>query len=98
MADRDNLKASFAATPECLTLAQLETLAEGKSSHPHLAACPRCQGELAMLKSFELGTPLPDEGAGGGRSSSHFDRQPENLKNDSPALARAGAQNVETEE
>src|SRR6267142_6052948 len=93
MADRDNLKASFAATPVCLTPAQLETLAEGKKSHPHLAGCPRCQAELAMLKSFESGTPLPDEGAAVAWISSQLDRQLESIKNPSRARAQGAVQN-----
>jgi hypothetical protein len=98
MADRDNFKSSLAATPECLTVAQLETLAEGKSSHPHLADCPRCQSELAMLKSFELGTPLPDEGAAVAWISSHLDRQLQSIKNPSRARTRATTHNLATQD
>jgi hypothetical protein len=95
MADRDTLKSSFAATPECLTPAQLEMLMEGKNTHPHLAGCPRCQAELAMLKSFESGTPLPDEGAAVAWISSHLDRELDHIKNPSRARARAATKNVE---
>src|SRR5258708_24853696 len=98
MADRDILKSSFAVTQECLRPEQLETLAEGKGTHPHLAACPRCQAELAMLKSFESGSPLPDEGAAVAWISSHLDRQLESIKNPSHARARAATQNLETQE
>jgi hypothetical protein len=98
MADRDILKSSFAATPECLTPAQLETLAEGTKTHPHLAGCPRCQAELAMLKSFESGAPLPDEGAAVAWISSHLDRQLESIKNSSRVRARAATQNLETQD
>jgi len=98
MADRDILKSSFAATPECLTPAQLESLADGKKTHPHLAGCPRCQAELAMLKSFESGTPLLDEGAAVGWISSQLDRQLESIKNPSRARARAATQNLETQD
>jgi len=98
MADRDILKSSFAATPECLTPAQLETLADGKKTHPHLAGCPHCQAELAMLKSFESGTPLLDEGAAVAWISSQLDRQLENIKNPSRARARAATQNLETQD
>jgi len=98
MADRDILKSSFAVTQECLTPEQLETLAEGKGIHPHLAACPRCQAELAMLKSFESGSPLPDEGAAVVWISSHLDRQLESIKNPSHTRARAATQNLEMQE
>jgi hypothetical protein len=29
----------------------------------HVAECPHCQSEIAMLRSFESATPSPDEGA-----------------------------------
>ena len=93
MADRDILKSSFVVTPECLTPAQLETLADGKKTHPHLAGCPRCQAELAMLKSFESVTPLRDEGAAVAWISSHLDRQLESIKN--PSRTRGAVQNRE---
>ena len=83
MSDRDTLKSALAATPECLTPAQLESLLDGKHSHPHLVQCSRCQAELAMLKSFQSGAPLPDEGAAVAWISSHLDRQLENIKNPS---------------
>ena len=98
MADRDILKSTLAATPECLTPEQLEALLDGKHSNPHLAACPRCQAELAMLKSFESGAPLPDEGAAVAWISSHLDRQLESIKNPSRARARAAIQNLETQD
>lgn len=97
MADRDILKSTLAATPECLAPEQLETLAEGKKTHPHLAGCPRCQAELAMLKSFESGTPLPDEGAAVAWISSHLERQLESIKNPSRARARAAIQVLEAQ-
>lgn len=83
MSDRDALKSALAATPECLTPAQLESLLDGKHNNPHLVQCPRCQAELAMLKSFESGAPLPDEGAAVAWINSHLDRQLENIKNPS---------------
>jgi hypothetical protein len=83
MSDRDTLKSAVASTPECLTPEQLESLLDGKHSNPHLAQCPHCQAELAMLKSFETGAPLPDEGAAVAWISSHLDRQLENIKNPS---------------
>jgi len=98
MADRDILKSSFAATPECLTPAQLETVAEGKKTHPHLAGCPRCQAELAMLKSFESGVPLPDEGAAVAWISSQLDRQLEHIKNPARSRTPAATQNLEAQD
>ena len=83
MSDRDALKSALAATPECLTPAQLESLLDGKHNNPHLVQCPRCQAELAMLKSFESGAPLPDEGAAVAWISSHLGRQLEEIKNPS---------------
>ena len=94
MNDHDILKSSLSATPECLTPEQLETLLDGKHSHPHLAECPRCQAELAMLKSFESGAPLPEEGAAVAWISSHLDRNLANIKNPSRARGlRSGVQN-----
>lgn len=89
MSDRDILKATFAATSECLAPGQLEALADEKKTHPHLADCPRCQAELALLKSFESGSPLPDEGAAVAWISSRLDRQLDSIKH--PALSRARA-------
>jgi hypothetical protein len=80
MADRDILKQSFTATPQCLSLEQLESLAAGQKTHPHLAACPRCQAELALLKAFESDTPLADEGAAVGWISARLERRRETIK------------------
>jgi hypothetical protein len=88
MSDREILKSMLAATPECLTPQQLEGLLDGKNTHPHLAQCPRCQGELTLLKSFESSAPLPDEGAAVGWISSHLNRQLESIKNPSAARLR----------
>jgi len=86
MTDRDILKSTLAATPQCLAPEQLEALLDGKHSNPHLAQCPRCQAELAMLKSFETGAPLPDEGAAVAWIGAHLDRQLDNIK--SPSRGR----------
>jgi hypothetical protein len=96
MAYRDVLKSTFAATPECLSPEQLEALLDGKQSHSHLTNCPRCQAELALLKTFESGSPLPDEGAAVAWISSHLDRQLDSIKNPSGVRARAAIQNLET--
>ncbi len=96
MSDRDILKSALSTTSECLAPEQLEALLDGKQSHPHLAECPRCQAELAMLKSFEFGAPLPDEGAAVAWIGSHLDRQLENIKNPSRGgLLRPAAQRLE---
>jgi hypothetical protein len=95
MSDRDILKSTFAATSDCLAPEQLEAFLDGKQSHPHLAQCPRCQAELAMMKSFESGTPLPDEGAAVAWISSHLDRQLETIKNGRPRTSRSFVQNFE---
>jgi hypothetical protein len=64
MISHSNIHEALKSTPGCLTLQELEALAENpSSSHPHLAQCPRCQSELGLLKSFESSAPLPDEGA-----------------------------------
>lgn len=95
MSDRDILKSSFTATPECLAPEQLESLLDGKNSHPHLATCPRCQAELAMLKSFESAAPLPGEGAAVAWISSQLDRQLDTIKHPVRSRARAAVQSLE---
>jgi hypothetical protein len=91
MSDRDILKSAMATTPECLTPAQLESLLDGKHGNPHLANCSRCQAELAMLKSFESGTPLPDEGAAVAWISSHLDRRLDSIKSSTRSRAYRSA-------
>jgi len=99
MSDRDILKAAMESTPECLTAEQLESLLDGKHSHPHLAQCARCQAELAMLKSFEAGAPLPDEGAAVAWISAHLDRELEAIKNPARGrLSRPASQSSEPRE
>jgi hypothetical protein len=96
MSYRDVLKSTLSTTPECLAPEQLEALLDGNRSHPHLAQCPRCQAELAMLKSFEFGAPLPDEGAAVAWIGSHLERQLENIKNPSRGgLLRPATQRLE---
>jgi hypothetical protein len=91
MSDRDILKSTLAATPNCLSAEQLEPYLDGKASHPHLAECPRCQGELALLKSFESASPLADEGAAVAWISAHLDRRLDSIKNPG-ARSRAAVQ------
>jgi hypothetical protein len=54
-----NLKSIFSETPECLTADELEALLGTPAAderwlpaRAHLAQCPHCQAELAMLSSF----------------------------------------------
>ena len=86
MSDREILKAALATTPDCLNLQQLEALVTCPTApNPHLLQCPRCQAELAMLKSFESTEPLPGEGAAVAWISSHLERKVEQIKNPSRA-------------
>ena len=82
MINRSTLKAALKVTPECLSLQELEQLAGDQSpKHPHLAGCPRCQAELALLKEFEASSPLPDEGAAVSWISAQLDRNLDQIKN-----------------
>src|SRR5215471_15941219 len=91
MAERDLLKTTLAAGPECLSPQQLEAMAtEERPAQPHLAQCPRCQAELALLKSFMTSEPLPDEGASVAWISAHLQRQRESIKGAGHSSARAG--------
>jgi hypothetical protein len=58
---------AIAATKDCPTLEVLERVMEESSPDPkiaaHVADCPHCQSEIAMLRSFESSDPTPDEGA-----------------------------------
>jgi hypothetical protein len=82
MINRSTLKAALRSTPECLTVQELERLAEDPSpKHPHLAKCPRCQAELTLLKEFEASSPLPDEGAAVTWISAQLDRNLDQIKN-----------------
>lgn len=94
MVDRPTLRSALAAKPECLTLQELERLADQPApSHPHLASCPRCQAELAMLKEFESSTPLADEGAAVAWISSHLDRHLAEIKHPGTAPRRGPLSN-----
>lgn len=71
MADRTNnahiWQDAVAATKECPSVEVLEELMEESSSNSkaaaHVAVCPHCQAEIAMLRSFESSTPAENEGA-----------------------------------
>jgi hypothetical protein len=81
MLNRSTLSEALKAKPGCLTPEELEKLAEHSSpSHSHLADCPRCQAELALLKSFESSQPLPDEGAAVAWISARLERQLDQIK------------------
>ena len=58
---------AVAATKDCPTLEILERVMEESSSDPkaaaHVAECPHCQSEMAMLQSFESSIPSENEGA-----------------------------------
>jgi hypothetical protein len=90
MAERDLLRSTLAAGPECLSPEQLEALVTRETPvHPHVAQCPRCQAELALLKSFVTNEPLPDEGASVAWISAHLERQRDSIK--SPARRHSPA-------
>jgi hypothetical protein len=95
MLDRNTLKSALAATPECLTAEQLALLLDSKQTDPHLAGCVRCQTELVMLKSFEMGAPLPNEGAAVAWVSAHLDRQLETIKDPSRRRLLRATQGIE---
>ncbi len=58
---------AVSASKDCPSLEVLEGVMEVSSSDPkvaaHVAQCPHCQSEIAMLRSFESSVPSPDEGA-----------------------------------
>jgi hypothetical protein len=56
---------AVSAGKDCLSLEVLESVELGSNDPKaqHVAGCPRCQTELAMLRSFEAATPAEDEGA-----------------------------------
>jgi hypothetical protein len=55
------LKAILTPTQDCATPAQLERMEPEAGVAAHLAACPRCQAERALLTEFNAAAPLPDE-------------------------------------
>ena len=89
MADVDRIRTALRAKPDCLSLRQLEELASAQNpTDPHLAGCPRCQAELALLKQFESNEPLPDESAGVAWISSQLERRLEQIKHPDSAPAQ----------
>jgi hypothetical protein len=79
--DRKTLKSALAATPDCLTPEQLEKLtADASLQDSHVLQCPRCQAELAMLKTFQSDEALPEEGAAVAWIGSQLERQLSTIK------------------
>ncbi len=90
MIDRSTLKTALAKKQDCLSLQELEQLADNPlQQHPHLATCSHCQAELAMLKEFEENTPLPGEGAAVAWISANLERRLDQIKN--PSAGRTDA-------
>lgn len=88
--DRQILKSALGSSPECLPVEQLEALTRSDAQiPPHVAQCPRCQAELQMLKCFESGDPLPDEGAAVAWISSRIARRMDEIKH--PVRGRQSA-------
>jgi hypothetical protein len=57
---------AVSARKDCLSLEVLQHLADGSSdaeASQHMAGCPHCQAQLAMLKSFESSLPSENEGS-----------------------------------
>lgn len=69
MADKANnptiWQEAVSAGKDCLSIEALENVELGSADPKaqHVAACPHCQTELAMLRSFEAAVPSADEGA-----------------------------------
>jgi hypothetical protein len=69
---------AVAATRDCPTLEALERAMEESSSDSkaaaHIAECPHCQSEIAMLQSFESSVPSENEGAAVAWIAAQLDR------------------------
>jgi hypothetical protein len=97
MLDRSTLKDALKTTSDCLAPQQLEKLAEDSSlKNTHLEQCPRCQTELALLKSFESNEPLPGEGAALAWISKRIEQRLDQIKGgrapaEATASTRAGS-------
>jgi putative zinc finger protein len=77
-------KLGLAATPECLSLEEIGAHFDGATPdnakarvEGHLSSCPRCQSELAMLRSFQTAEPVKEEGAAVGWIVARLQRQQE---------------------
>ena len=90
MLNRSTLNQALKAKAGCLTDGELEKLIENPLlTNSHLVECPRCQSELALLKSFESSEPLAGEGAAVSWISSRLEKNLNQIKN--PGLSRAAA-------
>jgi hypothetical protein len=88
MLNRSSLNQALKGKDDCLTLQELEKLAEDSSiQNTHLAGCPRCQTELALLKAFESSEPLADEGAAVAWISKRLDQRLDEIKHGTPLPA-----------
>ena len=90
---REAWRAAASSTAECLSINDLERLAENASLPnekltAHLAGCPRCQTELAMLKNFESATPAQDEGAAVAWITAQLSRNPVKSAPQTAAIGR----------
>jgi hypothetical protein len=75
-------KSGLTATPECLSLEEIGAHFDGTTPdngkarvESHLSSCPRCQSELAMLRSFQTAEPMKEEGAAVGWIVARLERQ-----------------------
>jgi hypothetical protein len=92
MLNRSSINQALKGKDGCLSLQELEKLAEDSSiQSPHLAGCPRCQTELALLKAFESSEPLPDEGAAVAWISKRLDQRLDEVKHGTPSPAVRGS-------
>jgi hypothetical protein len=88
MLNRTDLNEALRPQSGCLTPEELEKYAENPAAgHSHIAECPRCQAELALLKSFDANEALPDEGAAVAWISARLDRQLDQIKHPGHASA-----------
>lgn len=69
---------AVSATKECPTVEVLERVMEESSSDPkaaaHVASCPHCQSEIAMLRNFESSVPNANGGAAVAWIAAHLER------------------------
>jgi Putative zinc-finger len=75
-------KSGLTATSECLSFEEIGAHFDGTTPdngkarvEGHLSGCPRCQSELAMLRSFQTAEPVNEEGAAVGWIVARLERQ-----------------------
>src|SRR6266849_4568389 len=95
--DRELLKAALAPSDACATIEQLSGLSDASLPEPvrarvsgHVAACQRCQTELALLKEFESAAPRPDEEAAASWITARLEREFEQITGAARASSQAG--------